>query len=72
MTWIISAFWEKKEREEPELVSVDLTASGDWKKVQRELYDHHGSGLVSKSCPILATPWTVASQSPLSVRFSRQ
>ena len=28
-------FGEKKEREEPELVSVDLTASGDWKKVQR-------------------------------------
>ena len=29
-------------------------------------------GLVSKSCPTLATPWTVASQARLSMRFSRQ
>ena len=26
---------------------------------------------VAKSCPTLATPWTVASQAPLSVGFSR-
>ena len=31
-----------------------------------------GGGLVSKSCPTLATPWTVARQAPLSVGFSRQ
>ena len=31
-----------------------------------------GSGLVAKSCPTLATPWTVARQAPLSVGFSRQ
>ena len=38
------------------------------------LYDiiYVGGGLVSKSCPILATPWTVARQAPLSVGFSRQ
>ena len=38
------------------------------------LYDiiYVGGGLVSKSCPILATPWTVAHQAPLSVGFSRQ
>jgi len=30
-----------------------------------------GGGLVSKSCPTLAIPWTVACQAPLSVGFSR-
>ena len=29
-------------------------------------------GLVSKSCPTLVTPWTVARQAPLSVEFSKQ
>ena len=29
-------------------------------------------GLVSKSCPTLANPWTVACQAPLSMGFSRQ
>ena len=29
-------------------------------------------GLVAKSCPILASPWTVAFQAPLSMEFSRQ
>ena len=29
-------------------------------------------GLVAKSCPILATPWTVARQAPLSMGFPRQ
>ena len=28
--------------------------------------------LVTKSCPTLAAPWTVAHQAPLSMRFSRQ
>ena len=32
----------------------------------------YGGGLVAKSCPTLATPWTVACQAPLSMRFSRQ
>ena len=31
-----------------------------------------GGGLVAKSCPTLATPWTVALQAPLSIGFSRQ
>ena len=31
-----------------------------------------GGGLVAKSCPTLATPWTVARQAPLSMGFSRQ
>ena len=31
-----------------------------------------GGGLVTKSCPTLATPWTVASQASLSIGFPRQ
>ena len=31
-----------------------------------------GGGLVTQSCPTLATPWTVACQAPLSMAFSRQ
>ena len=32
----------------------------------------YGAGLVAKSCPTLATPWTVACQASLSMGFSRQ
>ena len=31
-----------------------------------------GGGVVAKSCPTLATPWTVARQVSLSMGFSRQ
>ena len=31
-----------------------------------------GGGLVTQSCLILVTPWTVARQIPLSMGFSRQ
>ena len=31
-----------------------------------------GGGLVTKSCPTFATPWTIAPQTPLSMSFSRQ
>ena len=31
-----------------------------------------GCGLITKSCPTLATPWTVVCQAPLSMRFSKQ
>ena len=31
-----------------------------------------GGGLVVKLCLTLVTPWTVAHQAPLSMRFSRQ
>ena len=31
-----------------------------------------GGGLVTKSFPTLATPWTAAYQAPLSLGFSRQ
>ena len=29
-------------------------------------------GLVAKSCPTLAIPWTISHQAPLSLGFSRQ
>ena len=32
----------------------------------------YGGGLVAKSCPALATLWTVARQDPLSMGFSRR
>ena len=35
-------------------------------------YNQHSGGLVTKSCPTLVTPWTVARQAPLSLQFSRQ
>ena len=31
-----------------------------------------GGGLITKWCPTLAIPWTVACQAPLSMGFSRQ
>ena len=31
-----------------------------------------GGGLVTNSCPVFATPWTIACRAPLSMRFSRQ
>ena len=34
--------------------------------------DHGGGGLVTKSCPTLVTPWTVACQAPLSMGFASQ
>ena len=33
---------------------------------------HGGGGLFAQSCLTLATPWTVACQTPLSMGFSRQ
>ena len=36
------------------------------------LFEVCGGGLVTMSCPTLATPWTVACQALLSMGFSRQ
>ena len=36
------------------------------------IYVVGGGGLVAKPCPTLVTPWIVACQAPLSMRFSRQ
>ena len=44
---------------------------GGWGETQdRSIY--YGGGLGAKSCLILATPWTVACQNPLSMGFSRK
>ena len=32
----------------------------------------NGGGLVTKSCPTLATPWAVVCQAPQPIGFSRQ
>ena len=34
--------------------------------------DKSGGGVVTKSCPTLVTPWTVACQTSLTMGFSRQ
>ena len=34
--------------------------------------DHTVGGLVAKSCPTLANPWTVAYKTPLPMGFPRQ
>ena len=49
---------------------VCYSVSGYLKSLQRSVGG--GGGLVIKSCLTLGTPWTVARQAPLSMRFSRQ
>ena len=36
------------------------------------MYPSVAGGLLAKSCPTLATPWTAAHQAPGSIEFSRQ
>ena len=50
----------------------DTTERMNWTEHLILLLCFYGSGLVGKSCPTLATPWTVACQAPLSMGFSRQ
>ena len=38
----------------------------------RDDFTHGGGGLVTKLCPTLVTPLTIACQVPLSMGFSRQ
>ena len=40
--------------------------------MQVEFLVFSGDGLVTKSRPILATPWTVVPQAPLSMGFPKQ
>ena len=46
--------------------------NGEQRLVEGGSCCQHGGSLVAKSCPTLATPWTVACQAPLSMGFSRQ
>ena len=41
-------------------------------KSQEEAMKKCSAVFILKLCPTLATPWTVAHQAPLSMRFSRQ
>ena len=46
--------------------------NGQGRANRHEVYRKGGGSLVAKSCPTLATPWTVACQIPLSTGFSSQ
>ena len=50
---------------------MDISRNCD-KPIAMSIPNGGGGGLVTKLCPTLATPWTVAHQAPLSVEFSRQ
>ena len=49
------------------LLRVPWTARRSNQSILKEI----GGGLVTKLCPTLVTPWTVACQAPLSMGFSR-
>ena len=54
--------------------SIQFSVDG-WGCISSLLFNlrpNYGSGLATKSCPTLSTPWTVAFQVPLSMGFSRQ
>ena len=61
---------------QPRLREVSLTQDYTKRKVVKLAIEHnlteYHRGLVVKSCPTLATAWTVACQAPLSMGFSRQ
>ena len=49
-----------------------LQHTGSFLASQKGSSSEAESDLVTKLCPTLATPWTVAGQGPLSMGFSRQ
>ena len=55
----------------PNSVGAQYTIGEQWRNNSRK-NESGGGGEVVKSCPTLVTPWTVARQAPLSMRFSRQ
>ena len=61
---------------QPRLREVSLTQDYTKRKVVKLAIEHnlteYHRGLVVKSCPTLATAWTVACQAPLSMEFSRK
>ena len=59
--------WEILWTEEP----GGLQSTGS-KESDMLLIQYGSSGLVAKSCPAPATPWTVVRQAPLSIGFPRQ
>ena len=51
---------------------VTLTSDGEQVSHGPKSPPSGGGGLVTKSCPTLVIPWTVACQAPLSMGFSMQ
>ena len=65
--------WKIQWSEEPGgLQSTGSQRVGHTEPLQEPSSITGGGGVVTKSCPTLATPWTVALQAPLSMGFSRQ
>ena len=67
----------------PKFLLTRSTSAQHWASAQETLQEalwlpltapqvHGGGGLVVKLCPIPVTPWTVACQAPLSMRFCSQ
>ena len=52
--------------------SLERKVTLNWRYAFQCISLYFGGDLVTKSCPTLATPWTVACQVPLSMGFSRQ
>ena len=73
LTWV-ELFWELQPVEEWLVVGTRSTFMLQNHISNRFLLNCCGGGgvLFAKSCPTLATPWTVAHQAPLSMGFSRQ
>ena len=54
------------------VVFGELSSSAHFLKSFWVVWAVYIGGLVTRSCPTLVTPWTVACQAPLSMGFSRQ
>ena len=63
-------FLAKFVREQLWTSTVISTGKGDGQIWSFHCNSSDGGGLVAKSCPILATPWSVACQALLSMEFS--
>ena len=60
-------------RHESHRVQSVMPTSSNWPHFHLSAPPRYGGGgLVAKSYPTLATPWTVAHQAPLSMEFFRQ
>ena len=49
-----------------------VLTTGPPEKSLQKVVECNSGGLVAKSCPTLATPWTVARQAPLTMQFPGQ
>ena len=57
----------------PRSVGTQYAIGDQWRNNSRKNEEAAGGGgLVTKSCPTLAAPWSVARQAPQSMEFSMQ